>query len=138
MFKGRLTFKILMFLGLTDILETLTQVCFKKSVLFETGHSISSMVGAIPILQGAACSPFLWLGFLSVGLTFIIWSSVLSRIDLSVAVPVASFSYILVPVISIIFLHEKVTLLRWAGILSIIIGVIIVSFSTRERSKNAI
>jgi undecaprenyl phosphate-alpha-L-ara4N flippase subunit ArnE len=65
--------------------------------------------------------------------TFIIWSTILSRIDLSAAVPIASFSYILVPLVSIVFLHEKISNLRWLGIFFIILGVIFVSLSSQEK-----
>jgi drug/metabolite transporter (DMT)-like permease len=66
--------------------------------------------------------------------TFVIWSTILSKIDLSVAVPVASFSYILVPLASIIFLGEKVALLRWIGIIFILSGVILVSLTSKENT----
>lgn len=65
-------------------------------------------------------------------LTFIIWSTILSKIDLSIAVPIASFSYILVPLASIFFLHEEMSLLDWTGIFFILTGVIIVSRSTKR------
>jgi undecaprenyl phosphate-alpha-L-ara4N flippase subunit ArnE len=64
---------------------------------------------------------------------FIIWSTILSKIDLSVAVPIASFSYILVALVSILFLHETITLLRWMGIFLILTGVIFVSVSSRVK-----
>jgi uncharacterized membrane protein len=66
---------------------------------------------------------------------FIIWSTILSKIDLSVAVPIASFSYILVALVSILFLHETITLLRWMGIFLILTGVIFVSVSSRAEES---
>jgi uncharacterized membrane protein len=66
---------------------------------------------------------------------FIIWSSILSKIDLSMAVPIASFSYILVALVSILFLHETITLLRWMGIFLILTGVIFVSVSSRVKES---
>jgi undecaprenyl phosphate-alpha-L-ara4N flippase subunit ArnE len=66
---------------------------------------------------------------------FIIWSTILSKIDLSVAVPIASFSYILVALVSILFLHETITLLRWMGIFLILTGVIFVSVSSRVKES---
>jgi drug/metabolite transporter (DMT)-like permease len=133
MFKKRITLKLLLILISTDFLETFTQFCFKKSALFGSRVEIGDFIGFLAFLKTAAFSPFLWMAFLSVLLTFIIWATVLSKIDLSVAVPVASFSYILVPVTSIVFLHEKISLLHWAGILFILAGVIIVSLSTHEK-----
>lgn len=133
MFKKRLTLKVILFLAFSDILETLTQFCFKKGAISQGPFEIRIFLDVFNFLSGVFFSGFLWLGLLSVVFTFIIWSTVLSKVDLSVAVPVASFSYILVPLVSIIFLGEKVSILRWSGILFILMGVICVSLSSKER-----
>lgn len=132
MYKNRVTLKILAFLVASDILETFTQFCFKKSALLENRFFITGLRDIFIFVQAMLSSGYLWLGFASVFLTFIIWSTILSKIDLSVAVPIASFSYILVPLVSIVFLHEEVTLLDWTGILLILTGVIIVSGSAKK------
>lgn len=133
MFKKRITLKILAILISTDFLETFTQFCFKKSAVTGSGLDVATLAEILVFLKVVFLSPFLWLGLFSVLLTFIIWSTILSKIDLSVAVPVCSFSYILVPITSIIFLHEKVSLLRWSGIIFILLGVIFVSLSSKEK-----
>lgn len=133
--KGKITLKILLFLVSTDILETFTQFCFKKTALPEFGFEIKAFSDTLIFLKSMAFSPYLWLAFISVLLTFIIWSTILSRIDLSVAVPICSFSYITIPLVSIIFLHEKVTYLRWMGIILILAGVIFVSLSSKHREE---
>ncbi len=132
MFNKKLTLKILTFLVVSDILETLTQYFFKKSAVSFNMPEVRVFWDMAFFLKAAFFSPYLWLGFATVLLTFIIWSTILSKIDLSVAVPVASFSYILVPLTSIIFLHEKISMLRWSGIFFILLGVIVVSLSTKE------
>jgi len=126
-----LTLKIIGLLVFSDILETFSQFCFKKGALSINTLQASSLAQAFTFILGMFSSIYLWLGLFSVLLTFILWSSVLSKIDLSVAVPIASFSYILVPLTSIIFLHEKVDILRWMGIFLILVGVIAVSLSTK-------
>lgn len=135
MSKKKLTFKIVLLLIFTDILETFTQFCFKKSAIIENEFIAENFAGLFLFFKDAFTSPFLWIGLLSVLLTFVIWSTILSKIDLSVAVPIASFSYILVPLISIVFLHEKITALRWSGILFILSGAIFVSLSSKERKE---
>jgi drug/metabolite transporter (DMT)-like permease len=135
MSKKRITLKILLFLIFIDILETFTQFCFKKSALTESGFDVKAFGDIFIFLKGPFFSPFLWVGLLSVLLTFIIWSTILSKIDLSVAIPVCSFSYILVPLISIILLNEKVGILRWVGIFFILTGIIFVSISSKEKEE---
>jgi len=131
--KGNLTFKNLLFFISVDFLETFTQFCFKKTALPESAFEINALTDVLIFLKAMAFSPFLWLGLVSVLLTFIIWSTILSHIDLSVAVPVCSFSYITIPLVSIIFFHEKLSSLRWTGIFLILIGVILVSVSTNHQ-----
>ena len=133
MFKKRLTLKIILFLVFSDVLETLIHLCFKKGTMSYDYFDINTLADGITFLAGVFSSPFLWLGLFLVLLTFIVWSTILSKIDLSVAVPIASFSYILIPLTSAIFLHESVSLLRWLGIISILVGVLFVSLSSREK-----
>jgi len=133
MLKKKLTLNIFLFLILCDVFETLTQYCFKKGAMSVGAFTVYRASDIFVFLRTAFSSGYLWMGILSVTLTFVIWSGILSKIDLSVAVPVASFSYVLVPIVSIIFLHEKINALRWVGIFFILAGVICVSLSTKEK-----
>jgi len=133
MLKKKVTFKILLLLIASDILETAVHFFFKKSTLAVQVDPVTSIATALTFLQSVFTSPFLWAGLLTVAAVFILWSLVLSKIDLSVAVPIASFSYILVPLVSIIFLHEQITALRWVGVFFVLAGVILVSLSSEER-----
>ena len=138
MFKKKVTLKILLLLFASDILETAIHFFFKKGTLAQDVPPVADLSSALVFLKAVSSSPFLWAGLFTVAAVFIIWSTVLSRIDLSVAVPIASFSYILVPVVSVIFLHEQISALRWAGILLILTGVILVSLSSKERAGQKI
>lgn len=133
----KLTLKIILLLFFSDILETLTHFLFKKGALTQVHLDIDSFPTFITFLLGVFSSLYLWTGLLSVLVIFIIWSVVLSKVDLSVAVPVASFSYILVPLSSALFLREKVSLLRWSGVFFILIGVVFVSLSTRHKEVSS-
>jgi drug/metabolite transporter (DMT)-like permease len=135
MLKRKLTLKIFLFLILSDMLETFHQFCFKKSALFEVDPPLTGFYNLLLFFKAVFSSPFFWIGLLSLIIMFIIWSTILSKIDLSVAVPIASFSYILVALVSILFLHETITLLRWMGIFLILTGVIFVSVSSRVKES---
>ena len=78
---------------------------------------------------------FLSLGILAYIINFILWMKVLSKVDLSIALPLASASYILVPIISVLFLHEQVGLVRWLAISLIIIGIYFISQSDPVESE---
>ena len=129
---------MLLVLIFVDVFETFAHLFFKKSVLPESALQINNLGGALIFLKAIFSSPFLWCGLLMVFLVFITWSTILSKIDLSVAVSVCSFSYILVPIVSIIFLHENIGILRWIGIFFILIGIIFVALSSKERTGESL
>ncbi len=130
--KKNLTVKILAFLVLNDFLETFTNFCFKKSVMPQSDLQIRHFSDAFFFVHHVLSSGFLWAGLLSVVIIFVSWSTILSKIDLSMAAPIASFSYILIALASWLFLHEHVSALRWLGISFILSGVIVVSTSAHE------
>ncbi len=137
MFKKKITFKILLLLITSDILETAVHFFFKKSTIGSSPGQVTDLTTMFIFLKAVLLSPFLWAGLLTVAVVFILWSMLLSKIDLSVAVPIASFSYILVSVVSVIFLHEQITPLRWCGVFFVLAGVVLVSLSSKERTEQA-
>ena len=58
---------------------------------------------------------------------FFLWMNILSKIDLSVALPLAGSSYILIPIAAVFFLHEFVTPMRWLGLVLIVLGIYFIS-----------
>jgi drug/metabolite transporter (DMT)-like permease len=135
--KRPLTLFVFLLIVSTDALETAVQFCFKKAALAQSSVSIGSFHDAVKFLHSAALNPFLWIALFTVFVLFCLWITVLSKIDLSVAIPVASFSYITIPLISIIFFGEKITILRWLGIGFIILGVVLVSLSSHKEGEGA-
>jgi len=131
--RKNLTLTILLLLIFIDLLEACTHYCFKRSALPLAGLEVKSLGDASLFVRAVAFSPFLWGGLLAVFCIFVIWATILSKIDLSVAVPVCSFSYIFVPLVSVFFLGESISGLRWAGVFFILAGVFIVSMTSRER-----
>lgn len=58
---------------------------------------------------------------------FASYLSALSWADLTFVLPATSFSYVVVAVLSHVWLHEQISIARWAGILLIVSGVGFVS-----------
>jgi drug/metabolite transporter (DMT)-like permease len=114
---------------LNDAGEAIAQLLMKGG-LNKIGISSIALSNLSEFCIKGISSPLIWLGMIVYTVNFFIWIIVLSRIDLSVAVPICSFSYIFVPVLSIIFLGEAVNPLRWIGIFTIILGIYFVSKST--------
>jgi len=78
---------------------------------------------------------FFWGGLIFYVSNFFLWMYILSKIDLSVALPLASSSYIVIPIASVVFLHEFVPPLRWAALVLIVLGIYFVSQSPSKEGK---
>ena len=134
--KNKLTFKILFLILMTDVVESVAELFFKKAAL-ATGiadvniHNLG--IFALKIIS----SPAMWSGAFVYFINFLMWIVVLSRLDLSVAFPIGATTYIFVPLLSMLFLHEKVMAGRWVGIGFIIIGILLVSQSTHAKEAHA-
>lgn len=62
---------------------------------------------------------------------FVIFLTLLSKMDLSYVLPVTSVGYIITAMLAAVLLGEKISVPRWAGIASIALGVYLVSRSEK-------
>jgi drug/metabolite transporter (DMT)-like permease len=110
----QLTLKIFFFIVINDLLDTAAQLLMKKGIgqLFNFNNYDFILF---------------WMGLIIYLFNFFLWMNILSKVDLSVALPMASSSYILIPVAAIFFLHEFVSPLRWLGLVLIVLGIYFIS-----------
>ncbi len=73
--------------------------------------------------------PEVFIGFMLFGISSILWLSVISRNQVSYAYPMVSLGYILVLVLSALWLHEPISIAKVFGVLIIGLGVITISYS---------
>ncbi len=93
-----------------DLLDTGAQLLLKKGI-------------------GQLDTVFFWAGLLIYGFNFFLWMRIIAKTDLSVALPLTSASYILIPVASIVLFHEQVGIMYWIAIGFILTGIFFVSRS---------
>lgn len=74
-------------------------------------------------------SPWVILGVVAYTIAGFFWLYSLTKVDLSFAYPFLALSYVLILLFSRVFFYESVSPLRWAGVLVICLGVILVSRS---------
>jgi drug/metabolite transporter (DMT)-like permease len=132
--KGRLTFLVLAMIIMTDVIESFAELFWKKGTL-STGiddvtftnffEFMGKLLGSSGFLAGAGLYV----------INFFLWITVLSKVDLSVAFPTGSTSYIIVALLSMVFLGEQISLYRWSGIFLIIIGIWFISRSTNQQES---
>jgi uncharacterized membrane protein len=70
---------------------------------------------------------FIWLGIFCKTIAFFGFLALLSRADLSWAVPAGSSSYVVDSLAAKYLLHEKISRTRWAGALCVGLGVALIS-----------
>lgn len=131
-----ITFKIFFLIVVNDLGDSVAQLFMKKG-LVQTGIDSIGFGNLAEFISRNASSSLVWLGIFVYTVNFFLWIVILSRVDLSVAMPVGSTSYLTAPFMAMIFLNEKVGLLRWAGILLIVLGIHFVSQSTRSNPTQA-
>jgi len=83
------------------------------------------------LVVSAATSPWVLLGLVLFAVSAVAWLAALSRVPLSVAYPFNALSYLGILTASVLFLHERATLLTWVGSVLVVSGLIIVVLSRR-------
>jgi len=82
----------------------------------------------------AVLNPWVALGISLLILWLFSQLALLSWADLSYVLPVTSIGYVLSALAGTLFLHEEITRWRWAGILLIVAGVVLVARTAPHRS----
>ena len=113
-------------LATSILLAVAGQLLMKKGMLvFGTFPVRQLLYKIIPIFL----NPYVFVGLACFGASAVLWLVILSRLELSLVYPMVSVAYILVALASWFFFKENVTLLRWLGILVIVMGVFLISRS---------
>jgi drug/metabolite transporter (DMT)-like permease len=95
--------------------EALGHVALKKAAVIP-GHTAAHRVYAAA-------------GIVLFAVEAVVWTAVLSLLDLSVAFPMGSLSFVTTAVFSRLLLGEKIVWQRWAGIFTIVCGTAFLSMS---------
>jgi len=134
--SNNITLKILFLIVLNDIGDSVAQLLLKKGFV-AGGVGPVGFANIGEFIARNSTSPFVWLGLLVYALNFFIWIIILYRVDLSVAMPVGSTSYIMIPFLAIFFLGEHVSPLRWLGTILIALGIWFVMQSPKHQERTA-
>jgi len=81
----------------------------------------------LPTLFRVFTQPLIILGFVFVFGASIFWLAVISRVHLSYAYPLLAFGYVVTAFLARLIFNESISPARWAGIVVICLGVVLVS-----------
>lgn len=139
MSKKGLTPRVVMLVVLADIIAFIIMVSFKKvsSELPPITLDHLNVPQLLDLAWLAVQTRYFWFGIAGMMTSFIIWPAVLAALDLSVAFPLGSMSFVLIPILSIVFLGEEISALRWFGIFVITAGIAWLSVTEKSPELKA-
>ena len=80
-------------------------------------------------VTGAVTEPYIITGVLLLAAFLLLYLASLSWEDLSYVLPLTAGDYVLVTLLAFFFLHEQVDALRWAGVVLVATGIVLVARS---------
>lgn len=83
----------------------------------------------VRVVLRALREPWMWTGVAMMALAFFALLGALSVYNVTFVVPVTALSYVAGAIGSVVFLHERVSMQRWMGVLLVAIGVTLVILS---------
>lgn len=120
---------LILFIIVSVLLAATAQLTLKYGVdrVTKGGHSGIVLSEPTTSVVRVAREPFVWVGLLLFGISAALWIVVLSRVSLSFAYPFAAMTYIIIVLFDRLILRAPVPGLRWAGVLLIATGIVLVS-----------
>ena len=91
------------------------------------GSLPSSIIGAISFVGKLATNWFLVGGLALYGMGFVLWTLILSKVQLSTAAPIMSLGYVFIMIFSYFMFNESITGAKVAGVISILLGVVLIT-----------
>lgn len=109
-------FAILLVVCATTI-EAGGQLCFKK----KSTRSADGLLGS---------QIWLALGILCMAVEAVVWTTVLQNLNVSIAYPMGSLSFVMVLLMSRLFLKERIQKERWIGVVLILCGTVLLGLNS--------
>ncbi len=127
--------KLLLILLIGLIFEAAGVVLLKKGI-----NQIGAIQKIVPsqvirIIRSGVTNPTVLLGVLFEALFFGCLLILMSKSDITFLWPLTALSFVMTTFAALIFLGETVSAIRWAGVVFIVIGAALISYSEHSKSK---
>jgi len=127
--------KLILILLIGLIFESTGVVLLKKGMEKVGEPKAMNVSEILRVLKAGITNPQILLGVFFEALFFICLLILMAKSDISFLWPLTALSFVFATFAAMWFLHEKVSPLRWAGVVFIMIGAGLISYS--EHSKKA-
>ena len=119
----------LIFIITSVLLNALAQILLKAGM--KNFSNIDLKNNVIQTFISIAINPYIICGFISYGISILLWLWVLSKVDVSYAYPFQAFGYIVVTILAWLIFQENINLTRIIALIFITLGLIILALSAR-------
>jgi drug/metabolite transporter (DMT)-like permease len=112
--------------------ESAGVVLLKKGITQVEGANTVSLGEIARVVKAGLTNSQILLGVAFEALFFICLLILMSRSDISFLWPLTGLSFVFATFAALLFLHEHVSAVRWAGVVLIMMGAALVSYSERH------
>ena len=119
----------LIFIITSVLLNALAQILLKAGM--KNFNNIDLKNNVIQTFISISINPYIICGFISYGISILLWLWVLSKVDVSYAYPFQALGYIVVTILAWLIFQENINLTRIIALIFITLGLIILALSAR-------
>ena len=125
---------LILLIGLS--FESAGVVLLKKGMVQVGEPQRISVAEIARVVKAGGTNPQILLGVFFEALFFLCLLLLMSRSDISFLWPLTGLSFVFATVAAILFLGERVSALRWAGVVLMLIGAAFISYSQHQQEKS--
>src|SRR6266404_464343 len=127
--------KLLLILLIGLVFEATGVVLLKKGITQVGEVKRISTAEIIRVIKSGFTSPIVLLGIFFEALFFGCLLVLMSKSDISFLWPLTALSFVMTTLAALVFLGERVSTVRWAGVVFIMIGAALISYSEHSKPK---
>ena len=127
--------KLLLILLIGLVFEAAGVVFLKKGITQIGAAKAISVVEVLRVVKAGVTSPSVLLGVFFEALFFACLLILMGESDISFLWPLTALSFVMTTFAALIFLGERVSSVRWAGVIFIVIGAALISYSEHAKPK---
>jgi drug/metabolite transporter (DMT)-like permease len=127
--------KLLLILLIGLVFESTGVVLLKKGITEIGEIKRPSAAEVLRVAKAGIANLYILLGVFFEALFFLCLLILMSRSDISFLWPLTALSFVFATFAAILFLHEQVSSVRWAGVVFIMIGAALISYSEQAKEK---
>ncbi|HEV2210983.1 MAG TPA: DMT family transporter [Verrucomicrobiae bacterium] len=129
--------KLLLILLIGLVFESTGVVLLKKGMTQIGEIKLSSASDAVRVVKAGVTNGRILLGVFFEALFFVCLLILMARSDISFLWPLTALSFVFATLAAMLFLHEQVSSLRWLGVILIMLGAALISYSEHNKEAKA-